>query len=142
MTTSTVTHTSSSNNGLNFVPFKPQSDDENTVAHIMRSMLHYHILRVQLEGSRPWMHDKQRVRARREAIEARRQGFIEERDTLDAGIRVSYDDELLRKEATSIAYLLCRDQVEKAMNLEEEVITISVNHALYGTDIDAMRIAA
>lgn len=41
-------------------------------------MLHYHILRVQLEGARPWMHEKQRVRARQQAIEARCKGFAEE----------------------------------------------------------------
>ena len=101
-----------------------------------------HILRVQLEGSRPWMHEKQRVRARQQAIEARRKGFAEEREAIDSGISVSYDDELLRQEGTRIAYLLCRDQVEEAMMIEEEIITISVNHSLYGTDLEAMRIAA
>lgn len=125
-----------------FAPFKPQSSDEAIVAGIIRKMLHYHILRVQLEGSRPWMHEKQRVRARQQAIEARRKGFAEEREAIDSGISVSYDDELLRQQGTRIAYLLCRDQVEEAMMIEEEIITISVNHSLYATDLEAMRIAA
>ena len=64
------------------------------------------------------------------------------RDAIDSGIRVSYDDELLRQEATRIAYLLCSNQVERAMSLEEEIIMISVNHSLYGIDLEAMRIAA
>ena len=125
-----------------FAPFRPESSDETIVAGIIRKMLHYHILRVQLEGSRPWMHEKQRCRARQHAIEARRKGFAEEREAIDSGISVSYDDELLRQEATRIAYLLCSDQVERAMSLEEEIIMISVNHSLYGIDLEAMRIAA
>jgi len=28
------------------------------------------------------------------------------------------------------------------MMIEEEILTISVNHSLYGTDLEAMRIAA
>ncbi len=88
------------------------------------------------------MHEKQRVRARQQAIEARRKGFAEEREAIDSGIHVTYDDELLRQEGTRIAYLLCRDQVEEAMMIEEEIITISVNHSLYATDLEAMRIAA
>ena len=125
-----------------FAPFKPQSSDEAILAGIIRKMLHYHILRVQLEGARPWMHEKQRLCARQQAIEARRKGFAEERDAIDSGIRVSYDDELLRQEATRIAYLLCSDQVQRAMSLEEEIIMISVNHSLYGIDLEAIRIAA
>jgi len=125
-----------------FARFKPQSSDEAIVARIIRKMLHYHILRVQLEGARPWMHENQRVRARQYAIEARRKGFAKERQAIDSGIHVIYDDELLRQEGTRIAYLLCRDQVEDAMMIEEEIITISVNHSLYATDLEAMRIAA
>ena len=137
----TITHSDQTTNH-GFAPFKPQSSDEAIVAGIIRKMLHYHILRVQLEGARPWMHEQQRIRARHQAIEARRRGFAEERQAIDSGIRVSYDDELLRQEGTRIAYLLCSDQVERAMSLEEEIIMISVNHSLYGTDLEAMRIAA
>ncbi len=128
----TITHSDHST-PYAFASFKPQSSDETIVAGIIRKILHYHILRVQLEGSRPWMHEKQRVRAK---------GFAEEREAIDSGISVSYDDELLRQQGTRIAYLLCRDQVEEAMMIEEEIITISVNHSLYGTDLEAMRIAA
>jgi hypothetical protein len=137
----TTTHSDQSTHYA-FAPFKPQSSDETIVVGIIRKMLHYHILRVQLEGSRPWMHETQRVRARQQAIAARCKGFAEEREAIDSGISVSYDDELLRQEGTRIAYLLCRDQVEEAMMIEEEIITISVNHSLYGTDLEAMRIAA
>lgn len=137
----TITHSDDSINRA-FIPFKPQSSDETIVAGIIRKMLHYHILRVQLEGARPWMHDQQRVFARQQAIEARRRGFAEEREAIDSGIHVSYDDELLRQEATRIAYLLSGDKVEEAMSLEEEIIMISVNHCLYGTALEAMRIAA
>jgi hypothetical protein len=137
----TITH-SDHETHYAFAPFKPQSNDETVVAGIIRKMLHYHILRVQLEGARPWINEKQRISARQHAIEARRKGFIEEREAIDSGIHVSYDDELLRQEGTRIAYLLCRDQVEEAMMIEEEIITISVNHSLYGTDFEAMRIAA
>jgi hypothetical protein len=137
----TITHSDHPTDNA-FAPFKPQSTDEAIVAGIIRKMLHYHILRVQLEGARPWMHEKQRVRARQQAIEARRKGFAEEREAIDSGIHVTYDDELLRQEGTRIAYLLCRDEVEEAMMIEEEIITISVNHSLYATDLEAMRIAA
>ena len=136
----TITHSDQTTNA--FIRFKPRSSDETIVAGIIRKMLHYHILRVQLEGARPWMHEKQRVRARQQAIEARRKGFVEEREAIDSGIHVSYDDELLRQEGTRIAYLLCSDKVEEAMSLEEQIVTISVNHSLYGTDLEAMRIAA
>ncbi len=129
-------------NSHTFIPFKPQSSDERFVAGIIRKMLHYHILRVQLEGARPWMHDKQRVLARQQAIEARRKGFAEEREAIDSGIHVSYDDEFLRQEGTRIAYLLCSDKVEEAMNFEEEIIMVSVNYCLYGAALEAMRIAA
>jgi hypothetical protein len=125
-----------------FIPFNPQSSDETIVARIIRKMLHYHILRVQLEGARPSMHDKQRVFARQRAIEARCRGFAEEREAIDSGIHVSYDDEGLRQEGTRIAYLLCSSKIEEAMSLEEEIIMISVNHSLYGTALEAMRIAA
>lgn len=137
----TITHSDQTTDHA-FIRFKPRSSDETIVAGIIRKMLHYHILRVQLEGARPWMHEKQRVRARQQAIESRRKGFAEEREAIDSGIHVSYDDELLRQEGTRIAYLLCSDKVEEAMSLEEEIVMISVNHSLYGTDLEAMRIAA
>jgi hypothetical protein len=53
----TITHSDHATHYA-FAPFKPQSTDEAIVAGIIRKMLHYHILRVQLEGARPWMHER------------------------------------------------------------------------------------
>jgi len=128
--------------GLNFIPFRPAPGDETAVASIVRKMLHYHILRVQLEGSRPWMDNHVRLVARRRAKQVRLKGFAEEREAIDAKIRVIYDDEMLRREGTRIAYFIARDQLEEALAYEEEIVAVAVNHSLYGTEFEDMAIAA
>lgn len=127
---------------LNFIPFRPAPGDETAVASIIRKMLHYHVLRVQLEGSRPWMDNHVRLVARRRAKEVRLKGFAEEREAVDAHIRVIYDDEMLRREGTRIAYMIARDQLAEALAYEEEIIAVAVNHSLYGTELEDMAIAA
>jgi hypothetical protein len=125
-----------------FPTFKAQNHEEQVVAGIVRSMLYYHILRTQLEGSKPWMQQQQRLVAKRYAIAIRTSGFAAERRAVEEGIRIDYDDEMLRLEGTKIAYLLCRDQIEEAMANEEMIVAISVDHSLYETSLEAFSIAA
>jgi hypothetical protein len=49
---------------------------------------------------------------------------------------------MLRREAINIAYSINRRNIEDAMALEEEVVSIAVTHSLYGTDLEDLRIAA
>ncbi len=52
----------------------------------------------------------------------------------------SYDEELLRREAVRIAYLLVRKAVKQARMIEEATVTISVTQALYGIDVEVINI--
>jgi hypothetical protein len=130
-------------NDLEIMPFKPQSDDEAKAARIIRMMLHYHILRTQIEGSRE-MSDNQRKHVKQCAVQIRLQGFRDERMAnlpLAQGM-ILFDDEVLKQEGTRIAYAFGHGQIEDALNLEELTIALSVNRALYGIDVEDVRIAA
>ena len=105
-------------------------------------MLNFEVLRVQLEGGRPNLTESQRLSMRQQATAIRTLGFRTEREAITAGVPLSYDDDLLRREGTRIAYLLARNAFDQAMLVEKEVITISVNKALYDIDEDRMTIAA
>ncbi len=120
------------------IPFQPQTSDEVITARVVRMMLNFEVLRVQLEGGRPDLSENQRMLMRQHAIAVRTLGFRTQREALTAGAPLSYDDELLRREGTRIAYLLARNAFDQAMVVEKEVITLSVNKALY--DIDEQEI--
>lgn len=123
-------------------PFKPQTGDEEITAKVIRMMLNFEVIRVQLEGGRPDLTEYQRHLMRAQAIEVRVLGFRTEREAITAGVPLSYDPELLRREGTKIAYLLERKAFDQATLVEKEVITLTVNKALYGIDEDYMTIAA
>jgi hypothetical protein len=125
---------------LEFMPFMATTEEEQQLHPLIRRMLHYHILRVQIEDCKPGMSEGQRAYAVRMATRARVEGFQIEREAIDSGIRVDYDDELLRQEAIRIAYAINRGQVEQALSYEEEVITLVITRSLYGTE--ELRIAA
>jgi hypothetical protein len=137
-------HTNSTAAATHFTPFQAKTEEEEVTVSVTRKMLQYHIIRVQLEGAKPHMSETERQAARKEAIEIRRAGFREEQEGRRAGHRVSYDDELLRREGTRIAYLLAREATEEAARHEEEIVSLSVYTALYEeTDLSGeMRIAA
>ena len=124
------------------IPFQPQTSDEAITAKVIRMMLNFEVLRVQLEGGRPNLTESQRVSMRQQATAIRTLGFRTEREAITAGVPLSYDDDLLRREGTRIAYLLARNAFDQAMLVEKDVITISVNKALYDIDEDRMTIAA
>ncbi len=124
---------------LEFMPFMATTDAERHLHALVRRMLHYHIIRVQIEKCKP-MSEGQRAYAVHMATRARVEGFQIEREAIDSGIRVDYDDELLRQEAIRIAYAIDRGEIEAALSYEEEVITLVITRSLYGTE--ELRIAA
>lgn len=129
---------------LEFMPFMATTAEEQQLHSLVRRMLHYHILRVQIEDCKPSMSEGQRAWAVRIATRARVEGFQIEREAIDAGIRVDYDDELLRQEAIRIAYAINRGDVEGALAYEEEVVTLVITRSAYGTihNTEDLRIAA
>jgi hypothetical protein len=122
--------------------FQPQTPAEEITARVTRMMLNYHILRVQLEGALPDLDESQRASIRQQAIDIRCEGFREEKKGQEAGHRVSYDDELLRREGTRIAYTLARGETDEAMRHEENIVAAAVHAALYDHEKEDMRIAA
>ena len=125
---------------LEFMPFLATTEDEQKLHALARRMLHFHILKVQTEDCKPSMAEGQRALVVKMAARARVEGFQIERDAIDAGIRVDYDDEFLRQEATRIAYALNRGDIESALAYEEEIVALVITRSLYGTE--ELRIAA
>jgi hypothetical protein len=150
----------SHDNRLNVIPFKPQSEDEFQAARTIRMMLHYWILRTKLgiDDDSPTMSEGQRKLIKRQGQAIRLHGFRDERDSnlqLAHGMTL-FDDEILQQAATKIAYKLPSVEnsfrvgdadracalLSDALTVEEEIITLSVNRALYGIDLEKVSIAA
>ena len=121
--------------------FEPKNAHEEVTAKVVRMMLKYEILRFQIEKNLIDLDANQRAEKRQEAIQLRIDGFRTQRESGDKGMPFSYDDELLRRGASRIAYLLLRDATEEAKRIEEDVVAISVNKALYGMDDDLITFA-
>jgi hypothetical protein len=122
------------------IPFQAETPEEETTAKVIRMMLKFEVLRVQLESGQLPLTEDERFAMRQEASSLRVLGFRAQRTAVEAGIPVTYDDDLLRREGTRIAYLLARSATDQAKLIEEEVITISVNKALYNIDEDRITI--
>ncbi len=121
--------------------FEPRNPHEEVTAKVVRMMIEYEVLRVQLESNLMDFDGNQRTAKRQEAIQLRITGFRTQRESAEHGMPFTLDDELLRREAVRIAYLLARNATEEAKRIEEQVVTISVNQALYGMDDELITIA-
>jgi hypothetical protein len=121
-------------------PFQPQNEHEKTVATVIRMMLRYELVRVQLESRLTDADENQRLAMRDEAIRLWVNAFRLQQKASEAGMPFSYDDELIRREAIRIAYLLVRKAVKQARLIEEATVTISVTQALYGLDAEMINI--
>jgi len=126
---------------IKFAPFEPTTNQEEIVAAIVRRMLHFHIFNVQLDNVRNIDRYVAR-RIRKEQTKARVEGFRMADQAIKAGVRISYDDDMLRREAIDIAYAISRFDTEDALALEEKVVAIAVTYSLYGTEPVSMAIAA
>jgi hypothetical protein len=142
---------------LQVVPFSPHSDEERQVSRIVRMMIHYWTLRTMIERARRdgedvnplWVGYAKSIRV---------QGF---RDEYNSEISLAqgqpvFDDEKVRQAGTRIAYLLptvranfavgevdrAVELLNQALTIEEEIVTFEVNRALYGIDLEQVRIAA
>ena len=130
------------NPGSSPIPiFEPKNAHEEVTAKVVRMMLKYEILRAQIEGNLTDLDPNQRAATRQEAIQLRLEGFRTQRESAERGMPFTYDDELLRREGIRIAYLLLREATEEAKRIEEDVVAISVNKALYGMDDDLITFA-
>lgn len=118
------------------IPFQPQTESEEVTAKVVRMMLKFEVVRVQLENGLLELNETERLTMRQDATAIRVDGFRIQRRAIDRGIKLSYDDELLRREGTRIAYLLARNAIDQANLVEEQVVAISVNQALYEIDED------
>jgi len=123
------------------IPFHPETLAEEITANVIRMMLKFEVLRVQvqtpdllngLEAERSFL--------RQYASALRVEGFRAQRRAKNLGINAIYDDYLLRREGIRIAYLLARGAGNQARAIEEQVISISVNKALYDLDDDRISI--
>ena len=122
-------------------PFHPETKAEEVTANIIRMMLKFEVLRVQLETPDLInVSDTERFVLRQEASTLRLEGFRAQKRAITSGITAIYDDYLLGGEGTRIAYLLARGAKNQASLIEEEVISISVNKALYNIDDDRITI--
>ena len=115
-------------------PFQPQNQRERIVARVIRMMLRYELLRIQLENKLTDADENRRREMHDEAIRLWVAAFHLQRRAAEAGMRFSYDDQRIRREAIRLAYLLVRNAVNQARLIEEATVTISVNDALYGLD--------
>jgi len=97
-------------------------------------MLRYELLRVQLESRLTDADENQRLAMRDEAIGLWVNAFHLQEKASEAGMPFTYDEDLIRREAIRIAYLLVRKAVKQACLIEEATVTISVTQALYGID--------
>ena len=127
---------------ISITRFQPQNEHEEVTAKVVRMMLKFEIIRVQLESNIIDLSETERMSMRREATNIRVAGFRIQREACEKGKAFAYDDELLRREGTRIAYLLARDAKHQASLIEEEVVTISVHKALYEVDEEIITIAA
>lgn len=142
---------------LQVVTFTPHGDEERQVSRIVRMMIHYWTLRTMIERARSNGEDVNPLWARH-AKTIRVQGFRDEFHSqlpLAQGQPV-FDDEKVRQAGTRIAYLLPAVQanfavgdadravevLNQALTIEEEIVTFEVNRALYGIDLEQVRIAA
>ena len=123
------------------VLFEPKDPHEEVTAKVVRMMLKYELLRVQLESNLIDLDPNQRAAKRQEAIQLRITGFRTQRESREQGMPFTYDDELLRREAIRMAYLLARNATEEAQRIEEQVVAISVNQALYGMEDEPITFA-
>jgi len=130
----TATHTP-------IAPFEPKDQHEDVTAKVIRMMLKYELIRVQLESNLVDLDSNQRALKRHEAIQLRITGFRTQREAREQGMPFTYDDDLLRREAIRMAYLLVRNETEEAQRIEEQVVAISVNKALYGMDDELIAFA-
>lgn len=121
--------------------FEPSNTHEEVTAKVVRMMIKYEVLRVLLESNLIDFDANQRAAKRQEAIQLRITGFRTQRQSTEQGMPFTLDDELLRRGAIRIAYLLARNATEEAKRIEEQVVTISVNQALYGMDDEVITIA-
>lgn len=115
-------------------PFQPQNQRERIVARVIRMMLRYELLRIQLENKLTDADENRRREMHDEAIRLWVAAFHLQRRAAEAGMGFSYDDQRIRREAIRLAYLLVRNAVNQARLIEEATVTISVNDALYGPD--------
>lgn len=122
-------------------PFQPQNQRERIVARVVRMMLRYELLRIQLESKLTDADEQQRRKMKDEAIRHWLAAFHLQQAAAEAGMRFSYDDQLIRREAIRTAYLLVRNAVNQARLIEEAAVIISVNDALYGLDEEVTGIA-
>ena len=126
------------NTNIAVIPFHPETPAEEITANIIRMMLKFEVLRVQLQTpdllNGP---ETERSFLRQYASSLRVEGFRAQRRAKNLGINAIYDDYLLRREGIRIAYFLARNQ---ARLIEEQVISISVNKALYDLDDDRISI--
>jgi hypothetical protein len=122
--------------------FQPQNEHEEITAKVVRMQLKFEVLRVQLESNLVDLSETERMAMRRHATNIRVDGFRIQRESCESGKPFAYDDELLRREGTRIAYLLARDAKDQAALIEEEVVTMSVHNALYQIDEEMITIAA
>ncbi len=122
-------------------PFQPQNHRERIVATVVRMMLRYELLRIQLESKLTDADEHQRRKMKDEAIRHWLAAFHLQQAAAEAGMQFSYDDQLIRREAIRTAYLLVRNAVNQARLIEEATVTISVNEALYGLDEEVTGIA-
>lgn len=123
------------------IPFEPKDQHEEVTARVVRMMLRYELIRVQLESNLIDLDPNQRAARRDEAIQLRIAGFRTQRQAREQGMPFTYDDDLLRREAIRMAYLLVRKETEEARRIEEQVVAISVNQALYGMDDELITFA-
>jgi len=123
------------------IPFEPKGRHEEVTAKVVRMMLKYELIRVQLESNLVDLDSNQRAARRQEAIQLRITGFRTQREAREQGMPFTYDDDLLRREAIRMAYLLVRNETEEAQRIEEQVLAISVNEALYGMDDELITFA-
>jgi len=142
---------------LQVIPFSAQSEEERQVSRIVRMMIHYWTLRTMIERARREGEDVNPLWVTH-AKAIRVQGFRDEFNshlTLAQGQPV-FDDEKVRQAGTRIAYLMPTAQasfaagdfdravevLNQALTVEEEIVTFEVNRALYGIDLEQVRIAA
>ena len=122
-------------------PFQPETLAEEITANVVRLMLKFEVLRVQLQT--PDLiaaRETERSFLRQHASTLRVEGFRAQKRAMSLGINAIYDDYLLRREGVRIAYFLARGAHNQARAIEEQVISISVNKALYDLDDDCITI--
>lgn len=122
-------------------PFEPETLAEEITANVVRLMLKFEVLRVQLQTpDLITAHETERSLLRQHASTIRVEGFRAQKRAKSLGINAIYDDYLVRREGVRIAYFLARGATNQARAIEEQVISISVNKALYDLDDDCITI--